>query len=314
MARLVVVVATYNRLPLLRRCLDSIAAHTASEHEVVVVDGGSTDGTREWLRGRSDVTAVLQDELLGVARAYNAVWRGLDCTYTSWLSDDVELASDGLDTAIRELDADAGLGMVGLKMRDTTGPAWKPFGGALSVHGVINMNHGVVRFDLLREVGFFHEGYRSYMVDPDLTAAILSTGSAVAITKSVVLLHHRQEPVQREERASLDSDDHPAKVLYRERFRYLEQEPSRGDRAARALLRLALRGLMARAPADGTRLGFDRRDQWLLPAARFVSPLDPLRTAGRAIHYVQRVPGPLLRRPGNPYRELAARERASAAR
>jgi GT2 family glycosyltransferase len=49
------IVPTYNRLPILQKCLAALAAQTlpAQEFEVIVVDDGSTDGTEAMLRGYS---------------------------------------------------------------------------------------------------------------------------------------------------------------------------------------------------------------------------------------------------------------------
>ena len=49
-----VVIPTYNRLPILKKCLDSlenqILADSTHDYEIVVVDDGSTDGTIHWLK------------------------------------------------------------------------------------------------------------------------------------------------------------------------------------------------------------------------------------------------------------------------
>ena len=45
-----VVVTSYNRLPLLRRCLASVEAQTHREWECLVCDDGSTDGSHEYVR------------------------------------------------------------------------------------------------------------------------------------------------------------------------------------------------------------------------------------------------------------------------
>lgn len=47
--RITVVVAVFNGAQTLRRCLDSITAQTYPNRELIVMDGGSTDGTREIL-------------------------------------------------------------------------------------------------------------------------------------------------------------------------------------------------------------------------------------------------------------------------
>ena len=53
-----VVIPTYNRRPILEKCLDALErqhlADALDQYEVVVVDDGSTDGTPTWLLGQVD--------------------------------------------------------------------------------------------------------------------------------------------------------------------------------------------------------------------------------------------------------------------
>ncbi len=52
-----VVIPTYNRLPILEKCLDALEKQELSssitDYEVVVVDDGSTDGTADWLKSQA---------------------------------------------------------------------------------------------------------------------------------------------------------------------------------------------------------------------------------------------------------------------
>lgn len=54
-----IIVTTYNRLDLLKRCLDSIKSQTYKKFEVIVYDDGSTDGTREFFE--SHLEAIQKD-------------------------------------------------------------------------------------------------------------------------------------------------------------------------------------------------------------------------------------------------------------
>lgn len=67
-----VVSGTYNRLASLARMIESARASipTSISHEFVIVDGGSTDGTLQWLRIQPDVKLIEHGELRGAIKAF----------------------------------------------------------------------------------------------------------------------------------------------------------------------------------------------------------------------------------------------------
>lgn len=303
---LVVLVATYNRLPMLERTLAAIAATTRCDHEVIVIDGGSTDGTIEYLQAHSDVAPVFQGRLLGSARCYNTVWRSVDSAFTCWLSDDTEVTSGALDNAVTALERDRRIGMVGLKMLDTAGAgAAQAFMGGISEYGVLTCNHGVLRTSLLRDVGYFNEAYHSYTIDPDLTASVLCAGRKVVMTKKIAVLHHRawveSEPVERMQ-SSMKGIDNWA--IYREKFRFLAAVPSGWQNRRHRASRLAQKFLFRNAGPHASRFGFTSREFDVYAQARFVKLSDRLTTIGKTYHLVQDIPQQLLVQKENPYRHL----------
>lgn len=66
------IIVTYNKLPYLKASLSKLIAHKKKDEEIVVVDGGSTDGTLEYLqelseRGEVDQFVSGKDKSLGHA-------------------------------------------------------------------------------------------------------------------------------------------------------------------------------------------------------------------------------------------------------
>lgn len=302
----VILLATCNRVELLRSVVDSIERGTKTPHELIVIDGGSTDGTVEYIQSDPRITPVLQGERLGTARSYNRVWHRVDSRYSCWLSDDTEIVPGSLDTAIAILESDPSVGMVGLKMKDTRGPGrFEPYRGALSEYGILNCNHGVLRTALGRRVGFFNTGYRSYMIDPDLTASILCTGHRVVMTRDVAVLHHR-EWAEREgdEKVAREMGGIDNFAIYRRKFAFLATS-SPLPWIRERVLRYAWRLLYLGASPDRRRFWMNRRDWINLAGGRFISLFDPIVHAGRPFHLAQRIPDRLLSNPGNPYREPA---------
>ncbi len=93
------VIATCSRVALLRACLRSIAAQEASfPFDIVIVDDGSTDGTREMLAEFASISAVplliVAGPCRGVAAARNA---GIRAAQGAWIAsfDDDQLALPG---------------------------------------------------------------------------------------------------------------------------------------------------------------------------------------------------------------------------
>jgi glycosyltransferase involved in cell wall biosynthesis len=67
-----VIVAVFNGAATLQRCIDSVAAQTYPSRELIVMDGGSTDGTVNILRANSDKIVYWESEPdRGIYHAWN---------------------------------------------------------------------------------------------------------------------------------------------------------------------------------------------------------------------------------------------------
>jgi GT2 family glycosyltransferase len=294
-ARLSVVLGSYNRLQPLKRCLESILRETRTPVVVYVTDAGSTDGTQPYLQSVASerIRPLLVGRKLGQARAYNDVFRTLDTPYVAWLSDDNEVVDGGLDVAVRILDRRREIGMVALKTRDVQGPfLGSAYIGGVSETGVLNVNQGVLRTDVLRRVGYFSEAFGNYGIDPDLTAKVLYSGWDVVYTRPVALHHYRDWPLDPStpEHAALARLHERSLRLYRDKYAGLAGDDAAWRRKRRfwAWFKKRLRGRYdenSLKPVAGA-LWRDWNNVFL---SRHISLLDPWLSLGREFHLRQHV-------------------------
>jgi glycosyltransferase involved in cell wall biosynthesis len=78
-----VIIPTYNRLELLRATLNSVFAQDVPVDEVIVIDDGSLDGTREFLESLGDQVRWLGQENCGPGAARN---RGIEIARGEWIA------------------------------------------------------------------------------------------------------------------------------------------------------------------------------------------------------------------------------------
>ena len=65
-----IVIPTFNRVDRLQRCVEMIRRNVKLPTECIVVDGGSTDGSRKWLANQGDLHVILEPQREGAVRAY----------------------------------------------------------------------------------------------------------------------------------------------------------------------------------------------------------------------------------------------------
>ncbi|MBX3703129.1 MAG: glycosyltransferase family 2 protein, partial [Steroidobacteraceae bacterium] len=83
-----VVIPTYNRAAYIRQAIDSVLQQTMTDFEIIVVDDGSTDDTREVVAGYGERIRYLRTANGGPARARNAGMAEARGQYIAWLDSD----------------------------------------------------------------------------------------------------------------------------------------------------------------------------------------------------------------------------------
>jgi GT2 family glycosyltransferase len=107
-----VVVVTYNALPWLEQCLESVRGV-----ETVVVDHGSTDGTLELVRDRFPEVTVVEQENRGLASGWNTGIARTSSRYVLLLNSDAWLDEGALSTLVAFADAHPHAAVVGPRLR-----------------------------------------------------------------------------------------------------------------------------------------------------------------------------------------------------
>ncbi len=110
--RLSIVIPTYNGRELLAGCLASVMRHRPADSEVIVVDDGSSDGTREWLSAaHPEVRLVTLERNQGFCKAINAGIRAAQAPFVETLNNDAVVTAGWADAALA-LFADPRVGSV----------------------------------------------------------------------------------------------------------------------------------------------------------------------------------------------------------
>jgi GT2 family glycosyltransferase len=97
--RTAAVVVTYNRLPLLKECIDSLRKQTRKLDKILIINNSSTDGTVEWLNEQKDLYVVTQENLGGAGGFHTGIKTAFEKGF-DWIwcmDDDAEPLHDALE-------------------------------------------------------------------------------------------------------------------------------------------------------------------------------------------------------------------------
>ena len=110
------VVVTYNALPWIEQCLESVRGE-----ETVVVDNGSNDGTVEVVRELFPEARVIEQQNLGLAAGWNAGMAVASGRYFLILNADAWLTEGALERLVPHADEHPDAAVVGPRLLNTNG-------------------------------------------------------------------------------------------------------------------------------------------------------------------------------------------------
>ena len=120
-----IITGTYNRLKYIKQMIASARASIPNgiTYEFVVTDGGSTDGTLEWLKDQKDVVLIRHGELKGAIKAFNDAAEVAKGHYIIPANDDIIFINDTIGFLLAHIIEHPEVG-AGCCYQDREGKPW----------------------------------------------------------------------------------------------------------------------------------------------------------------------------------------------
>lgn len=205
-----IIIPTYNNLKLLQRCVETVLDYTAfMQYRILVIDGGSTDGTIEYLRTRKpgnaiELTCIAAEGNTGFAAAIN---HGLN--YSGSTDDDFLLLND--DTQITDtlwlyrlneaLYSTPEIGAVGAVSNYAAGLQGVIYSSELPLRHETNLLVGfcmLLRNEAVRKVGLFDEAFGWDMFeDYDYSIRLRQNDYQLLIERACFVWHYGSQSLRR---------------------------------------------------------------------------------------------------------------------
>ncbi len=214
------IVVNWNRRELLRACLQSLARQEYPNFEVIVVDNGSSDGSREMVEqsgiptGRDPVRVIRNSTNHGFCAANNQGIAAARGEFVALLNNDAEASPQFLAALLRTFEGNPKVGMAAAKIVVWEDPGLIDKAGHLIYpdgqnrgRGTGERDHGqfdrveevlwpdgcaaMYRKSMLDQIGGFDEDFFAYGDDAELGLRARLAGWTCLYTPHAIVRHHR---------------------------------------------------------------------------------------------------------------------------
>lgn len=202
MPKVSVIIPTYNRAKLVSDAIDSVLKQTYKDYEIIVVDDGSTDNTRESISKYHEHIIYLRQPNQGPGAARNNGIKRSTGEFIAFLDSDDLWLPERLKMGVAMLETNKDVGLVysnsyrlvdGKRMERTYFDNYKPYGGfvfkQLYFQDFIPTTSVILRKECFTKLGLF-DGGLPLCEDYDMWLRISSCFQLEYIDKALVL--HRR--------------------------------------------------------------------------------------------------------------------------
>jgi glycosyltransferase involved in cell wall biosynthesis len=165
-----VVIPTFNREKFITKALDSVMDQTYQDYEVVVMDDGSKDNTREIVENYGKKVSYFYQENRGIASARNEAIKRSSGDYIAFLDSDDYWVREKLETQIDLFDKHPEYGMVAsccssIRLDGSFREKNRPGKSGWVLRDLFNKNFirtssALIKKECLSRVGLFDEDFR----------------------------------------------------------------------------------------------------------------------------------------------------------
>ena len=200
-----IVLGSYNRLKFLKLTIDSLRFeinNCSFPCEIIVVDGGSTDGTVAWLTRQKDVISIIQHN--------RGEWKGKKIKRRSWgyfmnlgfkvaqgkyvcmVSDDCLMLPGALANGYSQFESlrksGKNIGAIAFFWRNWPDANYYWIGKLFEMPFV---NHGLYLNEAMQKVNYIDEdNYRFYYADGDFSLRIIQAGYQIVAAENSYIEHY----------------------------------------------------------------------------------------------------------------------------
>lgn len=202
-----IIICTYNRLALLKEAINAIRHNSfTGTMEIIVVDGGSPDGTSAWLAEQKDIITIIQHNRGEVdgrpidRRSWgyfiNLCFKLAQGKYVMMLSDDCIIHPGCIQNSFNHfeeaLKGGRKLGALAFYFRNW--PVDKSYYVQSTLGDMLMVNHGMFLTEALYRIGFADEtSYQFYKGDGDVSLRLWRAGYSIEDCPKAFLEHFFDE-------------------------------------------------------------------------------------------------------------------------